>query len=153
MLITRWESPNPITKGHFTHEPRAVTMKLWEPTRKGSVPRPSQTHLWNHAVLSRTLECGVKAICDRALNHMLFRCIFYSSGSSCVIEWNKPTIVSVRIVVDSWFCVRPTSKRWFSKNNSIDHENDWSDVNSYVTRPQTICYFNAFSIQEGPHAW
>ena len=28
------------TKGHFTHEPRAVTMKLWEPKRKMSKGRP-----------------------------------------------------------------------------------------------------------------
>ena len=45
-------------RGHFTHEPRAVTMTLWEPKRK--CPRPSQTHLQNHVVWSRTLQCSVK---------------------------------------------------------------------------------------------
>jgi hypothetical protein len=48
------------SKGHFTHEPRAVTMKLWEPKRKcpkAAVP----THLQNHVVWSRILDCNVKS--------------------------------------------------------------------------------------------
>jgi hypothetical protein len=45
--------------GHFTREPRAVTMKLWEPNRKCSKAVP--THLQNHVAWSQTLECSVKA--------------------------------------------------------------------------------------------
>jgi hypothetical protein len=47
------------TQGHFTHEPRAVTLKLWEPKRKG--PKAVATHLQNHVVVwSQTLKCSVK---------------------------------------------------------------------------------------------
>jgi hypothetical protein len=47
------------SKGHFTHGPRAVTMKVWEPKRKflKAVPR----HLQNHVVWSRTLKCSAKS--------------------------------------------------------------------------------------------
>ena len=34
---------------HFTHEPRAVTMKFWEPKRK--CPKAVLTHLQNHHVV------------------------------------------------------------------------------------------------------
>ena len=48
------------TESHFTHEPRAVTMKLWEPKRKcpkAAVP----THLQHHVVVwSWALKCSVK---------------------------------------------------------------------------------------------
>ena len=46
-------------RAHFTHEPRAMTRKLWEPKRKclKAVPR----HLQNHVVWSRTLKCSVKS--------------------------------------------------------------------------------------------
>ena len=48
----------PYLKGHFTHKPRAVTMKLWEPKRK--CPKAVPTHLQNHVVWSQTLKCSVK---------------------------------------------------------------------------------------------
>jgi hypothetical protein len=48
-----------IAKGHFTHEPRATTMKLWEPERK--CPKVVPEHLQNHVVWSLTLECSVKS--------------------------------------------------------------------------------------------
>ena len=56
-----WKKQNKekATKGHFTHEPRAVTMKLWEPKRKCSKAIP--THLQNHVVWSRTLKCSVES--------------------------------------------------------------------------------------------
>jgi hypothetical protein len=38
---------------------------------------------------------------------------FYSCGSSHMINYNKPTVVSVGSAMVSWFCVRPTSERWF----------------------------------------
>ena len=47
------------TKGHFSNEPRAVTMKLWEPKRK--CPKAIPTHLQNHVVRSRILKCSVKS--------------------------------------------------------------------------------------------
>ena len=46
-------------KGHFTHEPQAVTMKLWEPQKK--CPKAVPTHLYNHVVWSQTLKCSVKS--------------------------------------------------------------------------------------------
>ena len=47
-----------LTQGHFTHEPIAVTMELWEPEKKSpkAVPRPLQ----NHVVRSQALKCSVK---------------------------------------------------------------------------------------------
>ena len=45
-------------KGHFRHELRAVTMKLWEPTRKS--PKAVPTHFQNYVVWSRILKCSVK---------------------------------------------------------------------------------------------
>jgi hypothetical protein len=64
-------------EGHFAHEPRAVTMKLWEPERKclEAVPR----HLQNHVVWSWTLRCSVKS-CMTALNQMLFQWISIQAG-------------------------------------------------------------------------
>jgi hypothetical protein len=50
----------PSTKCCF-HEPRVVTMRLWEPKRKHSKAIP--THFQNHILWSRTLECSVKAKC------------------------------------------------------------------------------------------
>jgi hypothetical protein len=48
-----------ITNHHFTHEPRAVTMKLCQPKRKCLEAVP--THLQNHVVWSRTHQCSVKS--------------------------------------------------------------------------------------------
>jgi hypothetical protein len=47
------------TKGHFTHKPRTMTMRLWEPKRK--CPKTVPTHFQNHVAWSRTLKCGVKS--------------------------------------------------------------------------------------------
>jgi hypothetical protein len=49
-----------LTEGHFAHEPRALTMKLWEPKRK-CPQRPSQHTLQIHVLWSRILECSVKS--------------------------------------------------------------------------------------------
>ena len=46
-------------EGHFTHKPRAVTMEFWESKRK--CPRAVPSHLYNHVVRPRTLECSVKS--------------------------------------------------------------------------------------------
>ena len=40
-----------------THEPRAVTRKLWEPKRKW--PKAIPRHLQNHVVWSQILKCSV----------------------------------------------------------------------------------------------
>ena len=48
-----------LNKAHFTHEPRAVTVELWEPKRK--CPKAVPTHLQNHAVWSHVLKCNVKS--------------------------------------------------------------------------------------------
>ena len=50
-----WETP--LTHGHFTYGPRAVTMKLWEPKRK--CPKAIPTNLQNHVVWLWTLKCNV----------------------------------------------------------------------------------------------
>ena len=47
-------------QGHFTHkEPRAVTVRLWEPNRK--CPKAVLTHLQHHVVWSRILKCRVES--------------------------------------------------------------------------------------------
>jgi hypothetical protein len=46
-------------KGHFTHKPRAMTMRLWEP--KWKCPKAVATHLQHHVVWSWTLNCSVKS--------------------------------------------------------------------------------------------
>ena len=48
-----------MVKGHFTHEPRAVTIKVWEPKRK--CPKAVSTHLQNHVLCWWILKCSVKS--------------------------------------------------------------------------------------------
>ena len=71
------------SKGHFTHEPRAVTKKLWEPKRKHSKAAPR--HFQNHVVWSWTLSV--------VWNHMwpapqpnAISMNFYSHGLSHMIK-------------------------------------------------------------------
>ena len=52
----------------------------------------------------------------------------YSCGSSHMIKWNKPTIVSVRSAMVSRFCVRPTSKRRFLKLVQVTMKHDPFDA-------------------------
>ena len=66
-------------KGHFTHEPRAVTVKFGEPERK--CPKAIPIHLQNHVEWPPIFKCSVKSKCDRALNHMLSQWIFIHTGS------------------------------------------------------------------------
>ena len=110
-------------KGHFTHKPRAVTMKLWEPKRE--CPKVIPRHLQNLGVWSR--PSGV------VWTHMwpgpppnAISMNFYSCRSSHTIKLNKSTIVSVRNAVVSRFCVRPTYKRWFF--SCCDHKRDSFDA-------------------------
>jgi hypothetical protein len=42
-----------------------------------------------------------------------------------VIEYNKPMVVIIQsVVVSQWFCVRPTSKRWFLKIIQVTMKHD-----------------------------
>jgi hypothetical protein len=62
-----WTGP----KGHFTHEPRAMTMKLWEPKRM--CPKAVPKHLQNHVVSSQTLKyCSVKSYVTGPLTKCFF---------------------------------------------------------------------------------
>ena len=57
--LKTWAANNLLLSGLFTHEPRAVTMKSWEPIRK--CPKAVPRHLQNHVLWSRTLKCSVKS--------------------------------------------------------------------------------------------
>ena len=72
--VTCWWCSLEDFEGHFTHEPRAVTMTLREPKRKVSKGRPNTPQ--NHVVWSQIFKCSVKPLFDRALNQMLFQWIF-----------------------------------------------------------------------------
>ena len=65
-----FKEPLPQVKGHFTHEPRALTMKLWEP--KKNCPKAIPSHLQNHVLWSRTLKCNVKSY----VNVLSTKCYF-----------------------------------------------------------------------------
>ena len=90
------------------HEPRVMTMKLWEPKR--SVQRPSQdtygnmpsTVVWSHMWLGpQPKAISVNLYSYGVLTHDKI--------------WKKSTIVRFRSVMVSRFYVRPTSKKWFWK--------------------------------------
>ena len=108
-------------KGHFTHEPRAVTMKLWEPNRK--CPKAVPTHLHNHVVLSRALKCSVKPFVTGRSTKCYFN-EFLFIRSLRMIKENKPTVVSVRSVMVLRFCIGlpPRSSKWVWNNNPSEHE-------------------------------
>ena len=78
------------TKGHFTHKPRFVTRKLWEPKRV--CPKAVPRHLQTRVVWSQILKCSAKSYVTRPST----KCYF-----------------NVRNAMVSRFGVRPTSKRRF----------------------------------------
>ena len=106
-------------KGHFTHKPRAMTIKVWEPKRKR--PKVVPTHLQNHVVWSRILECSVSCMWSGPQPNATSM-NFYPCGSSHMIKQNKSTFVSIRSAMVSQLSVRPTSMRWLFENNPSDHE-------------------------------
>ena len=53
---------------------------------------------------------------------------FYPCGSSHTIKWNKPTVMSVRSAMVSWFCVVPISKSLFSKIIQVTIKRDPFDA-------------------------
>ena len=117
-----------------THEPRAVTVKLWEPERKVYVQRPCQgvskvmwwcghgssSVVWSHVWLGSRPNVVSMSFC--------------SCGFSCMLKWNKLTVVSVRSAMVSWFCVRPTFQEVVFGNNPTDYETwaIWCHVGIYV---------------------
>ena len=114
-----------LAEGPLTHEPRAVTMKLWEPKQK--CPKAVPTHLQTHV-------CGHRSS-GVVWSHMwpgpqsnAISMKFYSCGSSHMIKSNKSIVVSVRSAMVSWFCVRSTFKRWFWKMNQMTMKHDPCDA-------------------------
>ena len=102
-----------VTKDHLAHKPRAVTMKLWQ--QKWKCPKAIWRQIQNHRARSRTLKCSVTSYGTRPSTKCYFNKLLFMRASSHMIKWNKPTVVSVRSVMVSRFCVRPTSKSWFLK--------------------------------------
>jgi len=45
-----------------------------------------------------------------------------------MMNQSKPTVVSVRSVMVFWFCVGPTSKRWFLKTIQVNVKDDPLDA-------------------------
>ena len=94
-------NPPRYTKGHFTHGPRAVTMKLWEPKRK--CPNGVSTHLQNHVVWSRTLKCSVKS---------------YVTGTSTKCYFNEWLFIDETSSRRQWLPISFQS-RWFQIMYSV----------------------------------
>ena len=103
-----------VSKDHFTHNPRAITAKLWAPDRKcPKADSPNTTPKSCSVVTNAQAQRDIMH--DRTLNQMEFQWNFYSCGSSHMIKQNKSSILSVRSAMVSQFYIRPTSKRWFLK--------------------------------------
>jgi hypothetical protein len=134
-------------KGHFAHDPRAVTMKLWEPKRKcpmATVPTQVQTHV---VVWSRTSKCRLKNICDPGPQLTAISTKFYSCKSSHMIKENKPMVVSIWSAMVSQFCVRSTFKRWFLKGVQVT----MTHIHSMPCRNPCRLYMHlAFTYSVGP---
>jgi hypothetical protein len=93
---------SPILIRATSHEPRAVTMKLWEP--KSKWPKAIPRHFQNHVVWSRILKCSVKSYVIRPS----IECYFNECPIMQVLahdKLNKSTVVNVRSVMVSWFAL------------------------------------------------
>ena len=83
------------SKGHFAHEPGAVTMRLWEP--KWKCPKAVLRYLQNHVVWSRTLKCSVKSyVARQKLQHcksVIFRLFLQgmTKNVSCALSVGDTT--------------------------------------------------------------
>ena len=106
-------------EGHFTHKPRAVTLKSREPKRK--CPKAIPRHLQNHVVWSRIHKCSVKPYVTKPSTKCYFN-EFHSCRCSHMIKQNKPIVVSVWSVMVSRFCVRPYMQEVVFENNPSDHD-------------------------------
>ena len=101
-LRARWNM------GHFTFEPRAVTMKFREPKRNCAkvVPR----HLQNHRVWSWTFKYSVKSYVTGPSTKCYFNeCLFMWVRTLDLIEYQQLSVFGM-----PWspgFYVKPTSKK------------------------------------------
>jgi hypothetical protein len=68
-----------LTKAHFTHEPKVVTTKLWEPKRE--CPKAVPRHLYNHVVWSWILKCSVKPYVTGPSTKFYFNEYLYHVGT------------------------------------------------------------------------
>ena len=108
-------------KGHFTHEPRAVTMTWWEP--KGKCAKAILRHLRNHVVWSRILKCGVKPyVTGPSTKYYFNEFLFVRVLTHDEIEWiNGCEHLECRSLP---VLVRPTSNRWFLKIFPVTMKHD-----------------------------
>jgi hypothetical protein len=119
------EASNMSTKGHFTHEPRGVTIKLWEP--KSKCPKAVRRHLQKHVVWSQILKCSMKPYVMRPST----KCQFSEFLFMWVLIHDK--IIQINICKHlechvSRCCSRPTSKRWFLKIIRLTMKHDPLDA-------------------------
>ena len=114
-----------LTRGHFTHEPRAVTVKLWEPKRKCSKAVP--TRLPNHVVWSRTLECSVKSYVTRPstkryFNELLFTQVLTHDKTEYIHGCERSGCHGLPVYV------RPIPKTWFLQTIQVTMKHDPFDA-------------------------
>ena len=104
--------PSPLYEGHFTHETRAVTLKLWEP--KTSVQRPSQGTF-------KITKCDHK-LSSVVWSHMwldpqttIISMYFYSCGvlTDDISKWHGLLVL----------CWAYLQQEVVFENNPSDHEN------------------------------
>ena len=86
-------------------------------------PKAVPRHLQNHVVRSRVLKYSVKSFVTIPSTKCYFQC-----GSSCMIQQNKSTVVSVWTTMVSWFCVRPICNMWFLKAIQVTVKHDPFDA-------------------------
>ena len=98
------------SKGHFTHEPRAVTMRLWEPKRK--CPKAALRHFQKHVVWSRALERSVKPYVTepptKCYSNEFLLMQHPRTWSNIINQW-------LWVFTVAWSPCRPTFKRWVLK--------------------------------------
>ena len=108
---------------------RAISHMSQEPwpwnceSPKEKCPKAIPRHLQNHVVWSWIFKCIVKSYVTGPSTKCYFN-DFYSCGSSRMIIYNKSMIVNIWSAMVPWFCVRPTSTRWFWKLNQVTMKNN-----------------------------
>ena len=103
------------TLGLFTHEPRAMTMKSWEPKRK--CPKAVPTHFQNHVVWSWALKCSVKSYATMPSIKCYFNeCLFMQALWHTWLNGIKQRLWAFGVPWSHGFVVGlPPSLRWFLK--------------------------------------
>ena len=120
--LTKRKSSPYLSKGHFTHEPRAVTKKLWEPKRK--CPKAIPRHLQNHGLWSRIFKCSVKPYVTGPSTKCYFNEFLFMQGPH---TWSNIINKQLWNFGFSWspgFALGIPPRSGF-KNNPSDHET-WS---------------------------